>query len=302
MSIKNVIDKAKRAPKYAADIWAKNYGDYLVNHKKFSKGSYCPADIFFLQVKDGSFTRPDMIIRHLAIDNYYGNNDFGFELYRKLQDARVKKGYAAEAVKKFYALIDSYEKNGYDESSYIIADKNLKLRDGSHRMAMALYLNLSQITVAVYNSTTALVLDYNWLLQHGFSADEVELLRRTADTLREQLNAPLKCILRSSRDFAVDKAGVVLAKHGTVLKREAVSLTPQQAEAVGSLYSIGNMPQNCVLIELKLHSPMYQKLKFARQPIFAQTADIKKELGELAEMLVIPANFRENALITEILE
>ena len=295
----NIIDKAKKAPAYAKLVFNKYYGDWLINHEKFKKISYSPADMFFLQVKDGEFRRPDMIVRHLAIDNYYGNNDFGFDLYRKLQDTRVKKGYAETAVKKFYALIESYAKNGYDPSSYILADKELKLRDGSHRMAMATYLNLPEITVAVFNATTALVLDYNWLLSHGFSADEVEILRTKADSLRKEMNVPLKCIICDNG--RTDDIMGLLSKHGKVVKTEKCILSAEQTAQLNRLCGKKFAEGEYIAVDFQLDAPQYLPLKFAQQPQFVQTDAVKKELGKLAGCTVIPANFRENALLNDIL-
>lgn len=294
----NIIEKAKKAPAYAKQVFNKYYGDWLIEHKKFRKISYSPADMFFLQVKDDEFRRPDMIVRHLAIDNYYGNNDFGFDLYRKLQDTRVKKGYSEEAVKKFYALIESYAKNGYDPNSYILADKELKLRDGSHRMAMATYLNLPEITVAVFNATTALVLDYKWLLDHGFSAEEVQILRNKADSMRREMNVPLKCILwDNSRK---DEITAVMEKHGRIIKCETLAVSDAQAAEINSIYGKKAASGKYEIIEFQLTEPAYLPLKFAQQPQFVQTDAIKKALGRDAACVSVPANFLENAKINGI--
>lgn len=294
------IDKVKRAPAYAKQVFNKHYGDWLINHKKFKKISYSPADMFFLQVKDGEFRRPDMIVRHLAIDNYYGNNDFGFDMYRKLQDARVKKGYAEEAVRKFYALIESYAKNGYDPDSYILADKELKLRDGSHRMAMATYLNLPEITVAVFNATTSLVLDYKWLLANGFSQDEVCLLQNKADSLRKDMNVPLKCIVPCSDNC--DDVIAAIKKYGNVLNCSEIVLSAEQNAELSAFSGRKFSESKCCIIDFMLSEPEYLPLKFAHQPQFVQTSAIKTSLGTTASKIIIPANFRENTKITDILK
>ena len=292
------IEKARRMPAYASLVFNKHYGDWLIDHKKFTKVSYSPADMFFLQVKDGEFRRPDMIVRHLFIDNYYGKNDFGFDLYRKLQDTRVKKGYAEEAVKKFCALIESYEKNGYDTSSYILADKELKLRDGSHRMAMATYLNLPEITVAVFNATTALVLDYKWLLDHGFSKEEVDILRTKAEALQKELNTPLECVVSDD----VENISELLAQHGTVTETKAAELCEEQLAELKKLYPSKEVKPQCTVVKLQLKQPQYMPLKFAQQPVFVQTARATADLGPLGNKLCMPQNFRDNAKTAQILK
>ena len=287
------IDKAKRMPAYANLVFNKHYGDWLIEHKKFKKVSYSPADMFFLQVKDGEFRRPDMIVRHLFIDNYYGKNDFGCDLYRKLQDTRVKKGYAQQAVQKFNALIESYDKNGYDPSSYILADKELKLRDGSHRMAMATYLNLPEITVAVFNATTALVLDYKWLLDHGFSKDEVDILRTKAEALQKEMNEPLCCLVFGDTEKSKDTLG----GYGTIVSEKEVTLSDSQLAEISKELSLSAKAQ-CTVVQLQLDQPTYMPLKFAQQPVFVQTAKAKQTLGNTVYM---PQNFRDNAKLKNIL-
>ena len=97
--------------------------------------------MFFQEVSSEGFNRYDMIVRLLAIENYYGKNEYGFNLYRKMQAARIGIDSVEPAVFRFRKLIESYENNGYDSSSEIELDSCLHLYDGSHRMAMALYYN-----------------------------------------------------------------------------------------------------------------------------------------------------------------
>jgi len=294
------IYKVKKAPAYANLVFNRHYGDWLINHKKFKKISYSPADMFFLQVKDGEFRRPDMIIRHLALDCYYANNNCGFDLYRKLQDARVKKGYAEEAVKKFRALIESYAENGYNTDSYILADKELKLRDGSHRMAMATYLKLPEITVAVFNATTALVLDYHWLLENGFSSEDIQLIRDADYRLRREMNVPVNCILWDSSK--ADEIKAVMNRHGKIIGCEKVTLTAEQLKKISSLCGAKYNMTEVTVVGFQLEEPKYLPLKFAQQPVFVQTAAVKKQLGSLNSSTYIPQNFLENSKLENILK
>ena len=165
-------------------------------------------------------------------------------------------------------------------------------------MAMATYLNLPEITVAVFNATTALVLDYKWLLDHGFSCDEVEVLRSKADSLRREMNVPLKCILWDSSKK--DDVIAVMEKYGKVVKCETAVLSDTQVAALNSFYSRNIADIECTVIEFQLEAPQYLPLKFAQQPQFAQTAAIKKALGKDADKFTIPANFLENTKLNRI--
>ena len=58
------------------------------------------AELFFQHNGENDFLRYDMIVRLLAVENYFGINDFGFDLYRRMQGARVKPDYKDESVKR----------------------------------------------------------------------------------------------------------------------------------------------------------------------------------------------------------
>ena len=79
---------------------------------------YDARELFFQENVLTGFNRYDMIVRLLAIENYYGKNDFGWDLYRKQQNTR-KGGDWQNAESRFRALIKSYEENGYDTTSSI---------------------------------------------------------------------------------------------------------------------------------------------------------------------------------------
>ncbi|WP_201339383.1 hypothetical protein [Isorropodon fossajaponicum symbiont] len=42
------------------------------------------------QFKEGKFNRFDVIVRYLAIENHFNQNDCGFSLYRKMQ---IERGF-----------------------------------------------------------------------------------------------------------------------------------------------------------------------------------------------------------------
>jgi hypothetical protein len=46
-------------------------------------------ELFFQQQRGNKFNRYDIVVRYLAIENYYKINDFGFNLYNKMQINRV---------------------------------------------------------------------------------------------------------------------------------------------------------------------------------------------------------------------
>ncbi|MDD4082618.1 MAG: hypothetical protein PHD05_04490 [Sphaerochaetaceae bacterium] len=106
----------------------------------------------------------DVIIRYLAIENYYGKNNNGFELYNNMMDARVKnreklKGRNDNGV-RFKELIKSFEEKGFDNDYPIQLNKYFLLGEGSHRLALALYFNVKEVPVCFLNQLN-IVVDYS---------------------------------------------------------------------------------------------------------------------------------------------
>lgn len=91
------------------------------------------------QYNGGLFTRADMLVRKYSIEQYLKNKDYGFALYKKMQQKRN----ASQDITKFRQLIDSLRKNGYNNNIPIEYEALYKLRNGSHRLA---YLYSQQST------------------------------------------------------------------------------------------------------------------------------------------------------------
>lgn len=156
--------------------------------------TYDARELFFQEHSPSGFNRYDMIVRLLAIENYYGKNDYGFEMYRKMQEARHAIGWEG-AVDRFRALIKSYEENGYDDASEILLDKNLHLWDGSHRLALAFYYKKFQISCAVDPVTHIVYYGIDWFIEHDFTIDEISRIQAKYEQLKREIQVPFICTL-----------------------------------------------------------------------------------------------------------
>lgn len=132
-------------------------------------------ELLVQQYEETKFKRFDIIVRLLAIRNYYGENNLGFDLYRRMQNFRIHSKYADVAEPRFKALIKSVEEHGYDTDSEIYVDRNLKLIDGSHRIALAIYHNIKKVRVRVLNRFENVSYGLDWFEQY-FSAAECNML------------------------------------------------------------------------------------------------------------------------------
>ncbi|MDR0949803.1 MAG: hypothetical protein LBM69_09850 [Lachnospiraceae bacterium] len=130
-------------------------------------------EIFAKQNRFEEYNRLDIIVRYLAIEQYYGKNTVGYKLYERMQNER---GQSDHNLDKFKTLIESWDKNGYQSIYEITLDQNLNLVDGSHRMALALYYKLDQIRCVVEDCTRSFYYGEKWFYEHGFSMADVDVI------------------------------------------------------------------------------------------------------------------------------
>ncbi len=126
-----------------------------------------------MQYINEKFSRYDIAVRLLAIEEYFGKNTFGMSLYKKMQSQRVRLGYGEISKERFVRLIISWEKKGYDPDSEIIVDENFRLIDGAHRLALAIYYRLSYLKVRIVDSRETTGFGMDWF-QKRFDEGECQ--------------------------------------------------------------------------------------------------------------------------------
>lgn len=161
------------------------------------------ADMIIMQTDPDNFFQYefyDLAVRYLAVENYYGKNDIGFDLYKKMhtiggnygqnndaevyyskmrkQNKTAKYGAVGEqhSIEQFMNLIQSYEQNGYDNNSVVMADKNLLSMNGSHRITLAVYRNQEFINVDVHNLLFKRRFTFNWFCENDFIRKELKII------------------------------------------------------------------------------------------------------------------------------
>lgn len=138
------------------------------------------------QVKYSKFNRMDIIARYLAIENYYGKNDFGWAIYHKMQTIRMKdnpKG-AKQRGKAFTKLIESVKDNGYLYNKPIRVKPSLSLVNGSHRLATALYFGVEKVLVWKDRQTKKkTVFNIKWFKKNGFKTEHINAIKLKAKEL-----------------------------------------------------------------------------------------------------------------------
>lgn len=116
----------------------------------------------------------DIMIRILAIENYYQKNDYGFELYRRMQTKRVKQireipRFMEAHEEEFKQLIKSFEENGFKDECPLELNKNFEVFDGAHRLAAAIYFGIPKVSVKFSEKYYHKEYDYSleWFKENG---------------------------------------------------------------------------------------------------------------------------------------
>ncbi|MBQ6896732.1 MAG: hypothetical protein IJN69_05945 [Oscillospiraceae bacterium] len=276
------------------------------------------SDFLFLQHKNGVFIRPDMIVRYMFLEQHYGKADFSLDavsIYEKMQKPRQKNNTAQFMTEKFYRLIESYEKIGYDSSSAVSVDKNLLIRDGSHRTAFALYFDLPAIPVNRTNN--ALPTDYKNDLfdKAGFTDEEKQCIYNKLSQLLDKHNQPIRIVLPCDAENCIDNICADLELFGKIVGVQKHLCDSNQyndlCKAMNKTKNIHAKAENPVyIVSLKLNSVAYAPLDNPKKPVIQATNDIKKLLASkyisaadaAFDKVAVPCNFMENSNIVKILK
>lgn len=152
-------------------------------------------ELLLCQYRDGVFNRYDVAVRLLAIENYFGKNIYGFDLYKKMQKRRAgDEAYGEISTQRYAQLIQSYEKMGYDENSELVIDEKLHLKDGSHRLALAIYFGVSRLKVRIIKKEKDNYYGKSWFEKY-FSREECALIKKKVFEIESNCAGTIKGIL-----------------------------------------------------------------------------------------------------------
>lgn len=256
------------------------------------QGLYDVRELFLQEnSEDGSYERWDTVVRYLAIENYHGQNDYGFKLYCKMQAARQGENYPEYAEKTFRKLIASFEENGYDKDSDITCDVNMRLLDGSHRMALCLYYNVPQVRATILNQSADIEYSEAWFIGNGFTEEERELIRRKADELVTKCRQSFTCILWPSAMAHFDAITEEINRLYPVISWKEYTYTEETfARLVWGVYHIDDIEDWKVEKKLSYMTEAYPKtvrvVKIAIDaPNFRLKASTKQTLSQAGEKL-----------------
>lgn len=117
-----------------------------------------------------------LMVRYNAIKSYFNNDDKWWKIYNSMQYKRVLQNKLIPRDKinneeKFKSLIDNFKENGFQDQYPIIINRNFRLVDGSHRLALALYFNVKYVPVRIDEKSLCFEKEYSlaWFKENGFN-------------------------------------------------------------------------------------------------------------------------------------
>lgn len=128
-----------------------------------------------------------LAVRYLAIENYFGKNDCGYDIYLKSMELQCGKKTAVKRLHSFKKLIEDWKQNGYKQGNPIFIDKEFKIIDGLHRLTLANYFHNNDICCNIFNVSSyygqiikpEVGLPKDILRESIFSLQYIELLEKT---------------------------------------------------------------------------------------------------------------------------
>lgn len=134
--------------------------------------------------------------RYLAIDNYYGKNTVGYDIYVKLMMLHCSQETARKRLINFIRLIENWNQNGYDNTKNITILQNYSIIDGIHRCTLGVYNGLESMVCNIY-PTSLYTNDYRIMKREA---------RMDKNIIREKIREKyIICLLDKTVDKILDK-------------------------------------------------------------------------------------------------
>ena len=147
------------------------------------------------------FKRWDLIPRYLAVENHFGENDYGWDLFRKLRthqasefgDGTAQSEYDQSVRTNFESLIESVGANGYDrEHPLVVHEKGLRINGGLLRFTCCLWFGIDEIPCVFDMINPNPSYSLTWMRSEvGYTASELKLIRDAHDRMFTKLESTI---------------------------------------------------------------------------------------------------------------
>ena len=175
------------------------------------KNNMIPSFNKFSHLNKGTdFNRWDLIPRYLAIEEHFGENDYGWEMFRKLRlhqssefaDGHAQTMYDQSARTDYEELIESISKHGYKRRFALIVNQdNLKITKGWLRFACCLYFEIDTIPCKYDTIDPSDGYDLNWMqTEVGYETKEINQIVACRDRIFDKIESKILDVVIDEED------------------------------------------------------------------------------------------------------
>ncbi len=215
------------------------------------------AKLLAKQMRKGKFNRYDIIVRYLAIEQFYNKNTIGFDLYNKMQ--RKRTNAKSDTIQRMISLAQSIENFGFNNQSGIFIDRNFHLVDGSHRFASSLYFNRYEIPTNIYRIRKKIYYNVDWFKNNGFDDKELEVILQKKDEIFFKFGIYFPIILWPPIKDYFEEIKSSLSENYRIIGEKEYIFTDDFETFVKEIYSIDDIQS--WKVEKKLEGMMrYEKV------------------------------------------
>ena len=166
----------------------KVYGFFAVKlYKMTGKKGMVPTLEFYDTPTMTKYHHIVSALRYVAVEEYYGKNDFGMTLYKTANRWESEKALQ-EDLDRFYALIHSIETKGYDMNSSIYVDLDGNCFNGTHRLALCAWFGVKEMPVMTVKRHLKTQTIPEMKEYYRLSEDDFQRLECAYQRMREKLS------------------------------------------------------------------------------------------------------------------
>ena len=166
-----IIVSKIRGQAYKTNFFSRRFNKTNLLHKDCIQ--MIPTNLLLSkQIVDDKFNRLDIIVRIMALESHSNNDNYGINLYKRMQLARGASSYK-DPWNIFKKLMLSIKNNSFDYNSPILVNNNLHLVDGAHRLACALFYNEILVPIKIKNNYPVSPYSYDWFRLNNFNKKDL---------------------------------------------------------------------------------------------------------------------------------
>ena len=150
--------------------------------------------------KKSFFKRWDLIPRYLAIENHFGENDYGWNLFRKLRlhqsrefgDGTSQTMYDQTTRTNFESLIESIKIAYNRDYPIVVNETGLRINKGWLRFACCLYFQIDEIPCKFDTLNPNPSYSKSWMVTEvGYTKDEMQIIEESHQRIFDKLEGTI---------------------------------------------------------------------------------------------------------------